>query len=80
MQRKVDEPVAYLELTKCVRAISFHALEGTRMIETYMYQIQQQLAALYFLRTPQPPLPLPQTSWLSHHKQHITECAALWYH
>jgi len=39
MQRKVDDPMAYLELTKCVRAVSFHALEGRRMIETYMYQI-----------------------------------------
>ena len=62
MQRKVDEPVAYLELTKCVRAVSFHALEGRRMIETYMYQIQEQSAALYFLRTPQPHLPYPQSS------------------
>lgn len=57
MQRKVDEAVAYLELTKCVRAVSFHALEGRPMIESYMYQIHQQSAALYFLRTPQPHLP-----------------------
>jgi hypothetical protein len=62
MQRKVDEPVAYLELTKCVRAVSFHALEGRRVIETYMYQIRQQSAALHFLRTPQPHLPVPQNS------------------
>jgi len=65
MERKVDEPVAYLELTKCVRAVravSFHALEGRRMIETCMYQTQEQSAAFYFLRTSQPHLPYPQAS------------------
>jgi len=62
MHRKVDEPVAYLELTKCVRAVSFHALESRRMIETYMYQIQERSAALYFLRTPQPHPPYQHTS------------------